>query len=503
MRPRPLKIVLMRDSTNRSSVNVTVPHANEVLVAGQWVEPVRGAVHQVVSPSTEEVLCTVALAGAAEAQAAVDAGRDAVSGAWGHTAPGERIAVCARLCELLEARLDEFVFLWAHEAGMPVRYAKTLHRFGAVDAWRTALASADEALRDEHRESPLGDVVVTREPAGVVLGILPYNGPLASFATKVVPALLAGCAVVVKPAVETSLLMRAVADCAASAGFPAGAISILPSGVDVARQLSCDPGIDLVSLTGGPAAAEDVVQSTVPRFARTILELGGKSPALVLDDAPIDQMLRSLIPGATSGTGQVCAALSRILVPEKRREEIVDAIADGFRALRIGDPLDPETAVGPLVSRAARERTEGFVARAREDGAIVVAGGRRPPGFERGWYYEPTLLAHVNCDSELAQREVFGPATAVITYSNLTEAIRIANGTPYGLAATIYTADEERGRAVAREIEAGSVAINTFGPTLTAPYGGRRGSGWGRECGPEGIREFTEIKQVLIAPKRS
>jgi acyl-CoA reductase-like NAD-dependent aldehyde dehydrogenase len=333
-----------------------------------------------------------------------------------------------------------------------------------------------------------------------VLGIIPYNGPLVSLATKVIPALLAGCPVVLKPAIESSLVMRLIAACAEAAGFPPGTISILPADVDVARQLSADPGIDMVSLTGGAGAAQDVLRSTAPRLARTILELGGKSPALVLDDAPVDRMLRSLIPGATSGTGQVCAALSRVLVPQTRRDEIVEALSAAFKALRIGDPLDPATEIGPLATAASRERVEGFVSRARDAGAVVLAGGRRPAGFDRGWYYEPTLLADVDPDSELAQREVFGPATAVMTYGDLAEGIRIANGTEYGLAATVYTADEERGRAVARELEAGSVAINTFGPTLTAPYGGRHASGWGRECGPEGLREFTEIKQVLIGP---
>jgi acyl-CoA reductase-like NAD-dependent aldehyde dehydrogenase len=479
---------------------VDVPHPHEVFLAGHWVEPRSAKTHQVVSPATEDVIATVALAGPQEARVAVRAAGDAVAGSWGHAPIADRLAVCDRFCAALEARLDELGLLWAHEAGMPVRYATTLHRFGAVGGWRTALDSAEEALRAEQGSSPLGHVAVTREPAGVVLGILPYNGPVVTMATKVVPALLAGCAVIVKPAVESSLLMRVVAECATGAGFPDGAISILPAGADVARQLSANPGVDLVSLTGGPVAAQDILRATAGRLARTVLELGGKSPALVLEDAPLDHMMRSLVPGATSATGQVCAALSRILVPQSRRDEVLTALAEAFGRLKVGDPLDPGTDIGPLATADARSRVEGSVARAKADGATVLTGGRRPPELERGWYYQPTLLTDVAEDSELAQREVFGPATAVITYRDVGDAIRIANGTQYGLAATIYTSDEQLGREIARRIEAGSVAINTFGPTMTAPYGGRKGSGWGRECGVEGIRGFTEVKQILTGP---
>ena len=490
----------MSGTSVSTTSDLLVPELDKVFVAGDWVQPEVKHNHIVVSPSTEQPIATVALAGAAEARAAVQAGRAAVDGPWWRMGVVERLETCERFCAALGDRLDDLGELWAREAGFPVRYGRTLHKYGAVAAWREALASAVDALADDERETPLGRVTITQEPAGVVLAVLPYNGPLVSVATKVIPALLAGCAVVVKPAVESSLMMRVIAECARGAGFPAGAISILPAELDVARQLSADPGVDLVSLTGGPAAAQEVLRATAPRFARTILELGGKSPALILDDAPLSRVLRSLIPGSTSGTGQVCAALSRVLVPESRRDEVIGALSEAFEALKVGDPLDPDTEIGPLATEAARDRVEGFVHRARDQGARVVTGGRRPPDLAQGWFYEPTLIVDVAEDSELSQREVFGPATAVITYRDLDDGIRIANSTNYGLSATVYTADEDQGRAVAREIHAGSVAINTFGPTLNAPYGGRGGSGWGRECGPEGIREFTELKQVLAAP---
>jgi acyl-CoA reductase-like NAD-dependent aldehyde dehydrogenase len=242
----------------------------------------------------------------------------------------------------------------------------------------------------------------------------------------------------------------------------------------------------------------EIVDATKARFARTHLELGGKSPALVLDDAPLDRVLKSLVPGATGGAGQVCALLSRVLVSEKRLDELVGKLAEAWRGLHVGDPLDESTRVGPMINAAAVERVEGFVERARAAGARIEAGGRRPQG--PGYFYEPTLLTGVGVGSELSQQEVFGPVTAVQTFADPDEGIALANATSYGLAASIYTTDRALALEAASRIEAGSVAINTFGPTVTAPFGGRKGSGWGRESGPEGIHEFTELKQIVIGP---
>lgn len=477
--------------------SVTVPHADSVFVAGEWVLG-SGPSREVVSPSTGEVVGEVALPSEADGLAAVEAGRDLGLGSWRLLPVGERVDICARFCADLEARLGEVETVWAVEAGMPVRYSRTLHRFGAVGAWQTALACAEGVLHEDLRQSPLGAVSVRREPAGLVVAIMSYNGPLVTMATKVIPALLAGCPVIVKAALESQLIMRIVAQCASAAGFPPGALSILCGDADLGRLLTASPDVDMVSLTGGRAAAQEIIEATRQRFARTHLELGGKSPALILDDAPTEAVLKSLLPGATSGTGQVCAALSRILVSEQRHDELIEQLGAAWRGLRIGDPLDPQTQIGPLATEAARDRAEGFVRRATAAGARVVAGGERPRGCEAGWYFEPTLVTDVAESSDLAQNEVFGPATAVQIYRDLDHAIELANDTSYGLAASVYTANSERGLECASRIRAGSVAINTFGPTVTAPFGGMKGSGWGRESGPEGILEFTELKQVLI-----
>lgn len=479
---------------------VTVPHPDSVLVAGDWVRA-GGPAYEIVSPATGQPVAEVALPSEEDALSAVAAARDAGLASWGGLPAAARVAACARLCALLESRLGEMETVWAVEAGMPVRYSRTLHRFGALSAWATALASAESVLRDDRRSSPLGDVLVRREPAGVVVAIMPYNGPLVTMATKVIPALLAGCPVIVKAAVESQLIMRIVADCAAAAGLPAGTLSILCGDADLGRLLVASPDVDMVSLTGGRAAAQEIISSTRQRFARTHLELGGKSPALVLDDAPAESVLKSLVPGATSGTGQVCALLSRILVSRRRHDEFVAVLRQAWEGLRIGDPLDPGTQIGPVSTAAALERTGQFIGRATAEGARVVAGGKRPEGFEDGWYFEPTLITDVSEGSDLAQNEVFGPVTAVLAYADLEEGLRLANDTSYGLAATVYTADRATGLECASRIRAGSVAVNTYGPTLTAPYGGMKGSGWGREAGPEGIAEFTELKQIVLGPQ--
>ncbi|MDR7166944.1 acyl-CoA reductase-like NAD-dependent aldehyde dehydrogenase [Nocardia kruczakiae] len=476
---------------------VTVPHVDSVFVGGEWI-PADGPVHDVVSPATEESVAQVVLPSSEQAGAALraaDEGR-----AWGRVPVGTRVEICARFCAALEARFAEMGTVWAAEAGMPIRYSATLHKFGAAGAWSAALECAVDALRDDTRKSMLGEVLVRREPAGVVLAIMAYNGPLVTMGTKVIPALLAGCPVIVKAAVESQLIMRLVADCAVGAGFPPGALSILCGDVTIGRQLTADPRVDMVSLTGGRVAAQQIIEATRPRLARTHLELGGKSPALILDDAPLDRVLKTLVPGATGGTGQVCAALSRVLISERRHDELIEAMRSAWQRLRIGDPLNGETRIGPLVNEAARRRTEEFVDRALGAGGRVVTGGRRPRHTGTGWYYEPTVITGLPPDADLVRNEVFGPVTVVQTYRDLDEGVWLANDTSFGLAASVYTADRAAALDVASRIRSGSVAVNTFGPAVSAPFGGVKGSGWGRESGPEGIAEFTELKQIVIGP---
>lgn len=474
-------------------------HADDILLGGDWV-PGEGGRHAVVSPATEEPITEVALPSVAQAEAAVALAHDRGLSAWAVTPVPARVGSVRRMCDLIEERLPQLGLLWAAEAGMPVRYSRTLHKFGAAGAWNAAIAAAEDALADERRPGAMGDVVVRREPAGVVVGVMAYNGPVVTFGTKIVPALLAGCPVVVKAAPESQLVMRVVAECARQAGLPPGTLSVLCADAEVGRALTADPRVDLVSLTGGRATAQEIIRATAPRFARTHLELGGKSAAVILPDADLGLTLRTLTPGATSGTGQVCALLTRILVPQERHDEVVEALRTAWAGLTIGDPLDPDTRIGPMANPAALERTARFVARAVDEGGRIVHGGRRPEGMDVGWYFEPTIVTDVARDSHLARNEVFGPVTAVMTYSDVDDAVALANDTDYGLAATVYTRDRAAAMDCAARLRAGSVGINAFGPDVTAPWGGRGGSGWGREGGPEGIHEFTELKQVVLGP---
>ncbi|MEU6561470.1 aldehyde dehydrogenase family protein [Nocardia nova] len=478
--------------------DLPVPRPDELLIGGRWVPSTGGVCEPVVSPATERAVAEVVMPTIADADAAVGAAAEAFGMEWPVWPVERRVEICGRFCELLEQRLDRIGELWAVEAGIPVRWGRTLHRFAATTAWRTALAVAESALAVEIRQTPVGDVRIEHEPVGPVVAIMPYNGPLPTIGCKVVPALLAGSTVVVKAAPESALTMRVVSDCAAEAGFPPGVLSILAADTEVSQALVRDPRVEMISFTGGPRAAADILRQSADNLARTVFELGGKSPAVLLDDADLDASLRALVAGAMSGAGQVCAALSRILVPASRHDEIVDAVAGAYRGLRIGDPRAPKTDHGPLANRAAFDRTGEFVDGARARGAVAVTGGQRPPEFDAGFFYEPTLLVNVGEDDPVVRREVFGPVTVVLPYADVDDAVRLANDTDYGLAASVFSADRDRGLAVARRIRAGSVALNTFGPTMATPFGGVKRSGWGRECGPEGIREFAATKQVLL-----
>lgn len=478
---------------------VRIRHADEVYIGGRW-EAGLGGTRTILSPSTNKPIGEVALPSAEQAELAVHRASEEGQPAWSALSVAERAQIVRRMCDLIEERFDEIGLLWAAEAGMGLRHSRMLHRYGATVAWGSAIDVAEEALREEIRYGSPGDVIVRHEPVGVVVGILPYNGPIVTVGTKIVPALLAGCAVVIKAASDSQLVMRVFAECADRAGFPSGTVSVLACDRTVARVLTTDPRVDLVSLTGGHAAAQDVIEATRERYARTHLELGGKSAALILPDADIEQTIKVLVMASAAGTGQVCALLSRILVPRERQEEFVAALADAWRSLRVGDPFDAATTIGPLANQAAFDKTQRFLDRAIAQGGAVVAGGGRPEGYDIGCYFAPTLITSVARDSDLAQNEVFGPIVAIIAYDDIDEGIAIANDSDFGLSGAVFSQDRELAISCARRIRSGAVSVNSFGPDLTAPWGGFKASGWGREGGPEGILAFTESQQISISP---
>lgn len=483
-----------------TELDVAVPGLDQVFIAGQWVASSATETIDVVMPSTETVIATVPSPSTSDADAAVAAARAAFDdGPWPHMSAEERTRICRTFADELEAQFDALNRAWTFESGFPTAHAEMINTGAATAIWGHALSIAPTLPWEETRTNAASEVLIQRRPIGTVLGIVTYNGPVPLMGMKIIPALLAGCTVVVKFAPESQLTARLIMEAARLAGFPQGVISGLAAELETSKYLVAHPGIDMVHMTGGTAVAKEVVAQTAGRLARTGLELGGKSPAIVTDDVDIDEVLATLVPGAVGGCGQVCVALSRILVSRNRYEEVVGKLAAAYRAIKVGDPFAPETVLGPLANKRAVERTERMLAKAIADGAVVAAGGARPEGLHRGYFFAPTLLRDVTSEMDIAQEEVFGPITVVIAYDDIDDAIRIANDTEYGLAASVYCRDRDKALEIARRIRSGGVALNLAGCSLTEPFGGVKQSGWGRECGAEGILEFTESKQILLS----
>jgi acyl-CoA reductase-like NAD-dependent aldehyde dehydrogenase len=482
-------------STYEHVLDIAVPGANQVLIGGHWRDATTTDVIDVIDPATEQTLTQVARPTTEDADAAVAAAREAFDrGPWPRMTIEERIDVVSRFCRQMESQTEALNRATVFESGVTMAHAQMLNAGAAVGAWNASL----NAARNLPWETTDGGVVLRREPVGTVLAVLTYNGPVSLIGMKVVPALLAGCPVIVKHAPESQLTAHIIAQCAADAGFPDGVISFLPAETDITQYLVSHDGVDMVTVTGSQAIARDVVQRTSYRLARTALELGGKSPAIIGENADLADVMRTLGDGATAGMGQVCVLLSRIIVPASRYDEVTDAFIDFYSNLKIGDPFDPTVDRGPLGVRRAVERTEAHVASALEEGAVLAYGGKRPDHLPRGFYYEPTLLTGVDNQMKIARNEVFGPVTVLIPYDGIDEAIDIANDTDYGLAASVYLPDVDEATDVARRIRSGTVGVNTAGMSLNHAFGGVKQSGWGRECGPEGILEFTDIKQMLL-----
>ena len=325
---------------------------------------------------------------------------------------------------------------------------------------------------------------------------MPWNAPVGNASIKLAPALAADCTVVLKPAPEGAANAMMLAEALAAAGVPDGVISVVPAGREVGEHLVRHPGVDKVSRTGSTAAGKRVMSICAERIARVTLELGGKSFAIIADDVAVNDLVPGLVMSGIQHSGQVCAALTRILVPRRRHDEIVSALATEYRTLKVGDPFDRDTQIGPLVAERQRDAVEAKVQRAIDDGIQVVVGGRRPVAFDRGWYFEPTLFAGVDNSSPIAQEEIFGPVQVVIPFDDVEDAIRIANDSPYGLSGAVYANDHELAGYLARRVRTGQMWINSWGMCVTEPLGGYKQSGLGREGGAEGIAAYLETKFV-------
>ena len=442
----------------------------------------------------------MAEASAAVAERAVAAARDAFdTGPWPALDPVQRRDVLHRMVDLMTQDLDAMTTAMVSELGQPAPASRGALTY-ALSLWRRY---ADLAANYSYvQDRPVDDrrkARVIREPAGVVLAVTPWNSPFLLSTLKIAPALAAGCTVVVKPATEGPLTFPFLARAAVAAGLPAGVLNILCAGPDVTQRMVGDPRIDMVTFTGSTVVGAKVMAAAAPNITHVALELGGKSAAIVLEDADPTTVVPQLIAASGMGlAGQVCTSRSRILVPRPRAAEWTAALVTALDALRLGDPREPGIDQGPLATRAQRERVEGYVATGIAEGAVVARGGGRPDHLRRGWYFEPTLFTGVTSSMRIAQEEIFGPVLCLLEYDTVDEAVAIANDSEYGLAGSVFSPDVDRAYDVARRIRTGTFQINTTGRAIDQPFGGYKKSGLGREGGIEGLEAFLETKQIQM-----
>jgi acyl-CoA reductase-like NAD-dependent aldehyde dehydrogenase len=476
---------------------------DKLFIGGAWVEPATAETIEVVSPHTEQVIGRVPHASCADVDAAVAAARRAFdTGPWPRLSLAERIAVVTRIHDGLAARHQELAAVISAQNGSPIGWAVAAQALGPVAAFAAAIAVAGAFPFEEERRGSGGPLLVLREPVGVVAAVVPWNFPQFTTAAKLAPALLAGCTVILKPSPESPLDAYLLAEVCEAAGLPEGVLSVLPANREVSEYLVGHPGVDKVAFTGSVAAGKRIMEVAAQNLTRVTLELGGKSAGILLDDADLEVAVPSLVAAAYPNNGQTCVALTRILVPRSRYAEVARRFTDAVAALRVGDPADPATQIGPLVTRRQQQRSLDYIRVGLDEGATLLAGGGIPAGLETGWYVEPTLFGDVEPEMRIAQDEIFGPVVCLLSYEDDTDAARIANESTFGLAGTVWTADEERGVALARRIRTGTYAVNCQRLDLLGPFGGFKNSGVGRELGAEGLAAYTEAKTIALPRRR-
>jgi betaine-aldehyde dehydrogenase len=468
---------------------------DKLYLAGDWVAPAGQGHIDVLSASTEEVLGRIPEGSVEDAERAVRAARAAFEG-WAATPPAARAAVLARLEEGLKARQEDFAQAIAGEVGMPLGLARLIQ----VGTPVTVAGTYVKLLADFPFEEQVGNSLVAREPVGVVACITPWNYPLHQIIAKVAPALAAGCTVVLKPSEVAPLNAFLLAEVVHAAGVPAGVFNLVSgTGPVVGEALVRHPDVDMVSFTGSTRAGKRVSELAAATVKRVSLELGGKSAAIVLDDADLKTAVRKVVGACFLNSGQTCTAHTRLLVPRARHEEAAQAAAEAAAGFTVGDPFGGKAKLGPLTSAAQRERVRGYIRKGLEEGARLVAGGpEAPEGLEKGYYVRPTVFADVRPEMTIAQEEIFGPVLSIIPYEDEDDAVRIANGTVYGLSGGVWSADVERAKRVARRMRTGQVDINGGRFNPLAPFGGYKQSGRGRELGRYGLEEFLEVKAMQL-----
>jgi aldehyde dehydrogenase (NAD+) len=472
---------------------------DKLFIGGEWVDPAGTEVIEVISPHTEEVVGRVPEGTTADIDRAVQAARTAFDeGEWPRMAPEERIAAVERFSELYAARMMDMAQVITTEMGSPISFSQLAQSPAPWMMLNTFIQVAKDLDWEEERTGMLGTPIIVRsEGVGVVGAIVPWNVPQFVTMSKLAPALLSGSTIVIKPSPETPLDAILMAELIEEAGIPKGVVSVIPAGREVGEHLVRHPGVDKIAFTGSTAAGRTIASICGEQLKRVSLELGGKSAAIILDDADLAKTMEGLKFASLMNSGQACVAQTRILASRSNYDAVVDALADTVRGMVVGDPDDPATEIGPLVAERQQERVDKYIALGQEEGARVVVGGNgRPDGIEKGWYVQPTVFADVENKMRIAQEEIFGPVLAVIPYDDVDDAVRIANDSEFGLAGSVWTADEEQGMDVARRVRTGTYGVNQYTMDFVAPFGGFKASGIGREFGREGMEHYLELKSI-------
>jgi aldehyde dehydrogenase (NAD+) len=487
------------NTISRSGTASPVTRPGEFYIGGEWVPPSSAAMINVITPSTEELFMSVAEAQAADIDHAVAAARAAFDdGPWPRLSHAERAGYLRAISKEIAARTPQLATIWTSETGIVHALAGMMVP-SICSVWDFYASLAETFPFEERHVAYSGNPgLLVREPVGVVGAIIAWNGPLMTIAKKVAPAFLAGCTVILKASPEAPGATYIMAEIAEAVGLPKGVFNVVTANREVSELLVRHPGVDKITFTGSSAAGKRIGSICGERIARCTLELGGKSPAVVLDDYDLETVAQTLSASTRVITGQVCAALTRVIVTRERHDALVEAMSSAFSTIKVGDPFDSATEMGPLAMSRQRDRIEGYIAKGKAEGAVLASGGGRPAHLNRGYYVEPTVFGRVSNDMTIAREEIFGPVVSVIPANSEEHAIELANDSTFGLNASVFTNDLERAYRVARQLHSGTVAHNVFQTDVTIGSGGFKQSGIGREGGADGLLAFLEAKTVLL-----